>query len=253
MNRPDVLVIIPSCGHFDYVKRVALSLRRVTQEESGVRVAYVIIDDASEEWGIVDWSTWPDPLCMKVRFEEHAGLTRSWNTGLGIARELGTTYAVCTNSDVLFSTRWFDPLRNGLDEGFDLIGPVTNAPGHAKWQNVAPFCHPDHPFLNDSEAQIEQVACAIRRKAVAPIEAPINGFFMMATTQKWWSGAISVKDVFDPRFPLLHNERELQRRWFCQGRRIGFAPTSYIFHYRSVSRPEGLDGSLGKGAYRATV
>jgi GT2 family glycosyltransferase len=76
------------------------------------------------------------------------------------------------------------------------------------------------------------------------------GFFMMAKTRTWWRGAFSSECVFDAGYPLLHNELELQKRWLKAGMRIGFCPRTYVFHYRSVSRPEGLTGRLGRGAYR---
>jgi GT2 family glycosyltransferase len=137
-----------------------------------------------------------------------------------------------------------------LDAGFDLVGPVTNAPGHAPWQHVLPFCHPHKPSLDDGEDRIDQVVAAITEKSVGPIEAPINGFFMMAKTSTWWKHAFNKRNVFDPRYPLVRNEVELQDRWREAGGRIGFVPQSYIFHYRSVSRPDGLKGKSGRGAYR---
>ncbi len=66
----------------------------------------------------------------------------------------------------------------------------------------------------------------------------------------WWEGAHSPGNVFDPQYPLAGNEVDLQIRWEAMGLRVGLVPQSYIFHYRSVSRPEGLRGNLGAGAYR---
>ncbi len=249
---PDVLVIIPSHGHFEYVKKAVRSLHGGAVNHAKPARQYVIVDDASAEWESVDWSTWPNPNCWKVHFGDHGGLTRSWNVGLRLAAEISAKYTVCTNSDVLFSPNWFDALVSALEGGFDLVGPVTNAPGHAPWQNVLPFCHPDQLVCDDQREQMGAVVAALGRHAVGPIEAPINGFFMMAKTETWWRGAFSDQAVFDPAYPLVRNEVELQQRWVRQGRRVGFCPQSYIFHYRSVSRPEGLKGKSGRGAYRPT-
>jgi GT2 family glycosyltransferase len=249
MGKPQVLVIIPTFGHFDYAERAAWSLVK-NQPACDFIAEYVVVDDASAEWATVNWSKWPTPICLKTHFASQSGLTRSWNAGLLMAAERTIKYAICTNSDVLFSQGWFEPLAAALSNGFDLVGPVSNAPGHARWQDVTPFCHPNNPVLDDADEHIDDVVKAIRAKSVGPIEAPINGFFMMAETETWWSGAFSSDAVFDPHFPMLHNEVELQRRWVRSGLRVGFSPQSYIFHYRSVSRPEGLAGRDGKGAYR---
>jgi GT2 family glycosyltransferase len=223
---------------------------RHTADLPDFRIEYAVIDDASPEWASVDWTTWPNPDCPKVRFETHGGLTRSWNAGLLLASETSAQFTVCTNSDVLFARGWLRPLLGALDEGFDLVGPVTNAPGHAYWQHVLPFCRPYEPSLDDVEDHIDQVGTAITEKSVGPITAPINGFFMMARTSTWWKYAFDQRNVFDPAFPLVHNEVELQKRWLAAGCRIGFVPQSYIFHYRSVSRPDGLNRKSGRGAYR---
>ena len=64
----------------------------------------------------------------------------------------------------------------------------------------------------------------------------LNGFFTMAKTEVWWSGAFGKDTVFDPGKRMHHNEDELEIRWAKMGRRIGFVPSSFIFHYRAVSR-----------------
>jgi GT2 family glycosyltransferase len=245
-----VLVVIPCRGHFDYARRAVISLVNEAARHREPRVEYVIVDDASREWHSLSWRDWPDPDCRKIRFEAQAGLTRSWNAGLRLAREISAKYAVCTNSDVLFSRAWFEPLAEALESGFDLVGPVTNAPGEATWQSVRPFCTQPRPRLDDNADHMDLVVKDIRARKVGTIEAPINGFFLMAKTRTWWRGAFSRECVFNPDYPLEHNETELERRWLQAGRRIGFCPRSYIFHYRSVSRPAGLKGRLGKGAFR---
>jgi GT2 family glycosyltransferase len=246
---PDVLVIIPSYSHFDFVLRTVQSLRE--SREVKRRIDYVIVDDASEEWDRIDWSGWPDPDCRKIHFDEHAGLTRSWNAGLTMALEIGATYAVCTNSDVLFPTYWLEPMIIALEEGLSLVGPITNAPGHALWQNAQPFCREiANGILDDSKESLCQITKALQAQHIGPIEAPLNGFCLMAKTQTWWKGSFSATEVFNPAFPLVHNEVELERRWHAQGLRMAFVPQSYVFHYRSVSRPAGLNSHVARGAYR---
>jgi len=247
---PDVLVIIPSYGHFDYVRNTIRSLEHC-RAISKYAIDYVIIDDASDEWDSIDWQTWPSPDCRRYHFDKRAGLTRSWNAGLYLASEISARYAVCANSDIVFSPMWEEPLIAALEAGFSLVGPVTNAPGHATWQSVYPFtCHAAVSQVDDSKGSIDAIAAALRDLPLSAIEAPLNGFFMMAQTNVWWRGSFDKMTVFNPQFPLAHNEQELQQRWATLKLRVAFVPRSYIFHYRSVSRPNGLDQSLAVGAYR---
>jgi len=247
----DILVIIPTYGHFDYAREVVRSLLRST-DNSGISVQYVVIDDASREWSEVDWRQWPNDNFLKLRFCEHGGLTRSWNAGLRMAVDVSAKYAVCTNSDILFSEGWFTALIATLESGVALVGPVTNAPGDATWQNVSAFCDPSSSGVvpDDSDEHVDAIARILRELQIAPLKRPINGFFMMAKTGTWWRGAFDSESVFDPTIPLGGNELELQRRWSVLGLQTAVVPQSYIFHYRSVSRPDGLIGSLGLGAFR---
>jgi GT2 family glycosyltransferase len=250
MKAPDILVIIPTYENFGYARNAAWSLMETRPDSTHITADYLIVDDGSEEWDAVDWSKWPATERVHIRFDKNAGLTRSWNAGLELARELGAAYSVCTNSDIVFSPGWDSWLVPAVENGVDLIGPVTNAPGHAIWQNVSSFLHGTPLRLDDAPEHIAAVAAHVSTVRIDPVEAPINGFFMMAKTNMWWKQSFSTHAVFDPAFPLAYNEQELQNRWHTQGRKIAFSPRSYIFHYRSVSRPAGLRGHLGLGAFR---
>lgn len=250
MPASDILVIVPSCGQFDFVYRTVASLEGA---KKNAPVDYVVIDDASEEWDAVDWDCFPDPDCRKHRFETREGLTRSWNKGLSIAREEGYQYAVCANSDLVFSPGSLTHLMSALDAGASLVGPMTNAPGHCPWQNVRPFLAGEERPIDDSEESITAISTLLAQCRVGPIECSLNGFCLAAQTQTWWAGAFDQTAVFNPAFPLKHNEVELQRRWYALGLEAMMVPQSYVFHYRSVSRPEGLKGRVSKGAFRPIV
>jgi GT2 family glycosyltransferase len=245
------LVIIPSYGHFNYVARTAHSISHHASS-SRFQTEFVVIDDGSSEWATVDWTIFPDPNCRKLHFVERAGLTRSWNAGLRIAKENGFEYTVCGNSDLLFSSQWLAPMIRAIDRGFSLVGPLTNAPGHCPWQNVRPFLHRQdgEVQIDDSADSLDKISHYLRSVAVGPIQCPLNGFCLMARTDEWWKGAFDKHSVFDSSFPLDGNEVELQHRWANAGMISAMVPESYVFHYRSVSRPEGLMGPSARGAFR---
>jgi GT2 family glycosyltransferase len=246
----ELTVIVPTYGHFDYALRTVESLFRCTEEHD---VSCLLIDDASPEWADVDWSVWPyHERLYRYSYRDHEGPTRSWNHGLRVARDdsvFGAEYAVCANSDLLFTPGWYEPLRRALDEGWHLVGPTTNAPGHCPWQHIGRFI--DYT-TSDRQTTLASDAARLREASTFQVvRARINGFCMMAKTETWWSGAFDNERVFDPSRKLAGNEDELQERWLARNRAIGFVPTSYVFHYRSVSRPEGLSGEPGRGAFRS--
>lgn len=246
----DVLLIIPSYGHFGFVRACVESLARYPGS-SKHSVEYCLIDDASEGWATLKLDEWPVRPIKHHHFSFRGGLSRSWNEGLRIARSEHARYAICGNSDLLFSPSWLEPLIDSLDEGYALVGPLTNAPGHATWQNVRPFCtFLRKSVIDDSDESRTAISVSLRASGIGSIEAPINGFLLAATVETWWRGAFDETNVFNPKFPLEHNEVELQHRWRQRGFRSAMVPQSYVFHYRSVSRESGIDGYLATGAVR---
>jgi GT2 family glycosyltransferase len=248
-------VVVPSYGHFDYVFNAAHTALGADVR----RVKVFVVDDASPDYHAnADTGQLNEHLTrlkdlhrddvMTVRFSENGGLTRSWNEGLKLARDLDAEYACVTNSDVRFSSDWFTAIRAVLDSGYDLVGPVTNAPGTEAPQDVSRYF--DGYELKDDQDYIDKVGTRLLRftQGVKVIPHPINGFCMVARTKTWWSGAYDRSHVFRPSNPLNSkgqrnptplmtlNEYELQGRWRDLGRRVGVCPGSFVFHYRAVSR-----------------
>jgi GT2 family glycosyltransferase len=241
--RPSILAIIPTYNHLDYARRCVDSYARYTSEQSTVAV----VDDASPAWLSYSWAGWPPLDTVKIHFTKRDGLTRSWNAGLRLARELGATYAVCGNSDLLFSPGWCGPMLDAL-ERYHLVGPITNAPGHCPWQSAANYGVTE---ISDDPRTIAANATRLRQSVKNPVRVyRINGFLLMAKTDVWWSQAYDKDNVFNPAYKLTGNEDELQRRWLAAGRKIACVPESYVFHYRSVSRPEALGRPASRGAFR---
>ena len=97
---------------------------------------------------------------------------------------MGTTYAVATNSDVLFAKGWFDGMRHALEHGWDYVGPLTNAPGPPN------FAFQDVRFYNrcyapqDTETALSETQCELRQRYPPDmaITAMVNGFCQVAKT-----------------------------------------------------------------------
>ncbi len=236
-----IAFILPIYGKYDFARRCAISFFEFSPPDSFC----VIVDDASPDFNreSVAWlRELPKDRFEFFRFETRGGLTRSWNWGLIQADRLGAEYACPGNSDLLFTEGWHIPLIHHLSHSFDLVGPITNAPGWRRdplgEQRQNAFYYDPNYAASDSPEDLAAAATFFRQKYPIDVvfESAINGFFMMAKTAVWKSGAFDAAHVFNPSFPLVGNEDELQERWRRMNRRIGHAPSSFVFHYRAISR-----------------
>ena len=241
-----IAFINPLYNAFAYGRRAALSFFKYTPEE--LNPICITVDDCSPLYHEQDWNYWhtdmPADRCVFHHFNQSDGLTRSWNWGLSKARKLGCRYAIAGNSDILFTPGWYEGLLWHLDRDVALVGPVTNCPGWANGnsqrQNVKNY-YPGYQLLDDS---VYLADVARHLKETRPIEEirllDIGGFFTMATVDRWWAGAFQdapgKRHVFDPKHKLTNNEVELQKRWTRRGWTVGCVPSSFIYHYRAVSR-----------------
>ncbi len=244
--------ICPTYKHDDYTARAITSFFKYTPD------GYcILVDDTSPYWTHSTQATFagllPQPRGdqgMAIhRFQEWGGLTRSWNKGLEIARQQGLEYAIAGNNDILFNEKWYEGLCATLDAGYALTGPVSNAPGitgrgiQEVWRYLPGY------ELNDDPAYLNQVSEQLRQHYVGNVvEGSINGFFLMAKTATWWEGCYDSQHVFCPYnefnskgvrnpTPLMTlNEDELQARWRKLGWHSAVSVSSFIFHYRAVTR-----------------
>ena len=242
-------VIVPTYGHFEYAARAIRSALGHTRTKTHV----IVVDDGSV--GGLDalknlyhqLETGRSRLTL-FGFDNNGGLTRSWNQGLRIARNLGCAYTCCGNSDLVFPVGWDVPIVTALENrDVHLVGPVTNAPGTESKQDVKRYVHKYE--LTDEQAKLDKLCMQLTNDYGSEIiEATINGFCMVAKTETWWKNAFDKENVFRPRndydsqgrpnpTPLMTlNEYELQRRWHKAGLKSAICPGSFVFHYRAVSR-----------------
>lgn len=254
-----LFAIIPTYGQWPYVDRTVRSLFAHSPSDTYA----AIYDDASPEWLTANGARLTGgrlpPLLQKLhddfpnkvyvfRYRQNGGLIRSLNQGMLDGRK--DKYILAGNSDLVFTPGWFEELRRPLDDGrADLVGPVSNAAGITcdGRQDVRLYL-PDYR-LTDDDIYLAEVAARLRQSYDLKLaDGPVNGFCMLAQSQTWWSGAFDAVNVFRPRNPrnskgqlnptptMTLNEDELQGRWRKHGRRCMVAVSSFVFHYRSVSR-----------------
>ncbi|SIO66413.1 Glycosyltransferase, GT2 family [Singulisphaera sp. GP187] len=255
MAEPRIALVCPTYGQFDYAMRTIESFSRHTADPWTF-----VVDDASPDWGDPNWQEFLGAGALPItvhRFPENGGLTRSWNWGIRTAVARGADYVIAGNSDILFCEGWHHGLIHALESGYALAGPITNAPGRTAMAQAHVATYYPGYQLTDDPAYLDFLSGELRthyRNRV--VEARVNGFFQMARAEVWLTGQFDEAHIYRPRndfypsgapnpTPLMtFNEDELQNRWFHRGWRFAVCPSSFIFHYRAVSRgPNYLHGS----------
>lgn len=233
-------IIIPTYSHFAYAQLAIESAARTP----GATI--IVVDDGSPDWPseriIRGWLPESVPFVIQ-RYDGNKGsLTRSWNTGLRIARNLGLEYAVCGNADLVFARGWWGPIEHTL-ASFDFVGPITNAPGHCGTQDITR--HLSGYFLSDDPDDIDQTQQRLTYSTAAPIaRGMLNGFCFAGRVESFHRAG-----MFDPSIPMDGNEDDFFIRAGSLGMTGGICLRSFVFHYRSVAR--GLKGrGIESGAVR---
>lgn len=131
-----------------------------------------------------------------------------------------------------------------------MVGPLTNAPGHRTKQNVNRFI--DNFKVDDSSEYIAEVSQRLLEKNLGMTEkGPLNGFCVAALAETWVKGAFNISEghFFNPKNKMVKNEDELIGRWKKMGITNRIVCSSFVFHYRGVTRfPTGRQA--GKGHFR---
>jgi glycosyltransferase involved in cell wall biosynthesis len=253
-SKPTVCVIIPCYGALNYAVRAVETLFKNSQV---LRPIVLIVDDATpamQPYSLKKWDeyfgslrrNYPEQLLILPK-SINEGLTPSWNHGLRIAKQTKYDYAICTNSDILFTPGWDVALAAAIDNGFSLVGPITNAPGTEIVQDVVKYA-PDYQLTDDADSLRQLAVRLLKAFGSKCILGTLNGFFMMAKTSVWWKYAYDEQDVFKPHNEvnskgqpnptpnMTLSEFEFQRRLLARGGIAGHVPGSFIFHYRAVTR-----------------
>ena len=243
-----VVLILPTYGHHDFALRAARTFLEHTPDP-----AVVLVDDGSPDWNPDLWDLLRGPQLKVCRFNKNKGLTRGWNHGLRVAREMKAETVVAGNSDVLFPEGWFAAIEAVLAaDPKSLVGPLTNAPGHRPRQTADRYW--PKPKATDDMRYLAKLSRGLFAKyGTKTLPGPVNGFCMAARTAAWWAHAFDKDNVFDPspKFRMTKNEDELQGRWKAARHPTRIVLGSFVLHFRGVSRgPKGISGQAGKGWFR---
>lgn len=212
-------------------------------------VAIVVDDNSKDFTSYTDSLKSLNPHLYFIGFNTTGGLTRSWNAGLTKAQELNLDYVIAGNNDVVFTNRWYEGLLHALTNGYAMAGPLSNAPGTTAKGIQEIDRHTDKFQLTDDRQVLNMIADDIYTKHLGKVfPSKVNGFFQIASMDSWIKGKYDKEFFYKPynrytskgyinKTPTMTlNEDELQARWEKKNMLSAVVLSSYIFHYRAVSR-----------------
>lgn len=251
-------VIVPTYGKFEYAKQAVES---AIESARNVEAHVFLVDDASPDFHGYDniGEVAPNHIVRGLMSKYsrrmrlivnpvNLGLTQTWNKGIVAAVIAGNFKYICvTNSDVVFPKGYDIGMTQALNANkVDLVGPVTNAPGTEEDQFVKLY---SDVYSGPDDDKIDEVQLDLLNKRNTQVKRmTINGFCMMALAYTWENymyapeqpfkalNPVNSKGQTNPTPTMTLQEYELQARWHKVGLKSGVALSSYVFHYRSVTR-----------------
>lgn len=253
----EAALIVATSDHVDLAYGAVKSAREGSRAWHFDEEHLYIYDDATPAQRQGLWNTFQEllPEARIHRFSVRAGCTAAWNAGLRRAKDAGCEIAVITNDDVIFSPGWDLGLEEAIETyRYQLVGPVTNAPGTAnpELQQVKTYLPQYQP--SDHPAAIANTASQLARLGdPSPRKSKVNGFCMAATVKDWWAYAFDEQNVFNPTYRVEYSEDDYQKRGRVRGMEAAVCPGSFVFHYRSATRGEKFRRGLWLPRPEATV
>lgn len=215
----------------------------------------IVVDDGTAGWNKAyetELGNIADECLGKLHFyhfPKKLGLTRSWNKGLAIADQMDLDYCIAGNNDVIFTKNWHQGMLHALNNGYTMVGPLSNAPGiTAKGKQEVAKYFPAYKVTDDL-AYLDLVAGDLYKNQLGKVvESPVNGFFQMQSMKSWRANKYGPEQYYravnnytskgrknlTPHMTL--NEDEYQGRLRAKKKKTAIVLSSFIFHYRAVTR-----------------
>lgn len=213
---PRVFIVIPACGKAEYTRLAVESARSHTP---GCMIVVVESDPLTE------WEEMPDLTVL--RLPAFVSFSNSINLALRTIHD-DAKYIVLLNNDTVVTKGWFEPLKTALDDGYCIVGPVTNSCGHGE-QVVSPNLEFASPANVDTEA-LDRFAASLEDE-----RSPVFGVVGFCLAFK--ADLLGQIGLFDERFLignfedndwcLRASEQNTQGCCVCKD--------SFVWHFGSVT------------------
>jgi len=223
--RRDTLIVIPASGNAEYT---ALAVESVRRNTSGALIVIVESDESTA------WEESEDLAVLRLqRFESFSdSVNRGIEFASGLPEEFD--YIVLLNNDTAVAKGWLQPIQRALDDGFCVVGPVTNSCGHGEQ-----VVHP--PFSCTTPGDVDHDAMDRFAESLEPANAPV--FAVVGMCLAFRSELLDRIGLFDRRFLPGNFEdndwclraSELSDKGCCVCR------DSFVWHFGSATFRESSD------------
>lgn len=160
--------------------------------------------------------------------EKPKGLTDSWNKTFGYFRNKGYERCILSNDDVRFAKGFSVGLFQGLKQ-FDVVGPLTNQPGHQSKQRL-PQCLLIKVNPENADKIQEELAKTYNNEPFEQL--PYFNGFCFAFSKSIERFMFSDTLLFNPENINIGQETDLCNRMQENGGKVGLCKISYVFHWK---------------------
>lgn len=168
---------------------------------------------------------------MLITKHKARGVTDSWNRAYAFFKKKEYEACIVSNDDVHFSQDFWRCLVWGVSKkSYDLLVPVSNAPGSGREQRIQRFLK-----VRPNPKNAEEIQQALFKKYHGNKKwtrcSYFNGFcFAFGSSMKKF--AFSKELLFNPVRKNRENEPDLIERIRKKGGKIGISRASYVFHWK---------------------
>ena len=219
----EVSIAMTCFNQLDYTKNGLKSLIQNTKNQGNIKYKFYLLDDCSTD------NTYKEFYNKKnITYyceEKQMGVNNLWNVACELTKN--SDFLILVNNDVKFSKNWSENLISEMIKNRAVAsGPITNAPGHIKKQNVRIYLNHYDPSNNDDDInsisdQLENIKSFHHRT--------LNGFCMAFNIR--WLNTLD-KPIVSSQDPNFGGEDSLFKQYPCNPLIV---PSSFIFHYKQIT------------------
>lgn len=215
------LLVLTTAGTVRWLREAVDSLRDPLD--------ILVVDDATPSREIANFCATKGLLFATK--PKPKGLTHSWNLAYRFFKQNGYDACILSNDDVRFPQGFSKGLLEGLKK-FDLIGSLSNRPGHQPRQRL-----PEPLLAKAGPENIDEIQKELLELFKdEPFEQLlyVNGF-CFAFGKSIGRFAFPDDILFNPENINVEQERDLSKRMQYGKGKMGMCKTSYVFHWKNVT------------------
>ena len=219
----EVSIVMTCFNQIDYTINGMESLLSNTKDKNNIKYKYYLLDDCSTDNTYEKFHSRKDLIyyCGK----KQKGVNNLWNVAFELTKK--SDYVIITNNDVKFSENWSEKLINEMIKRKSVAaGPITNAPGNRKKQDVRFYLN--NYSTSDKDNDINLTSNKLEKINAFHYRA-LNGFCMAFNVR--WLDTLD-KPIINSPDPNFAGEDLLFKKYPCNPLIV---PSSFIFHYKQVT------------------